>query len=235
MLKWLPKVYDTGFDKLEQILAQQAQILKNQETLAQEFKTQIAQLIALVQTNGTKKKPGPVLFIIAGEDPMADKILFRVVLPEPSAADVTTRELTVDIDGVTQVLTLCVNDVNPLEFSGAQGAQVCVSLVDIDDAGNRSAAASMMPQQLTDNFAPPAPGDLGFEIIGESVDDTIVISDEDFKATSYSDESSDEDFKATSYSDESSDEEVESDISTSDTVDDLDTTSVDDSDEFSIG
>jgi hypothetical protein len=214
-------MYNTGFDKLEQILAQQAQILKNQETLAQEFKTQIAQLIALVQTNGTKKKPGPVLFIIAGEDPMADKILFRVVLPEPSAADVTTRELTVDIDGVTQVLTLCVNDTNPLEFSGAQGAQVCVSLVDIDDAGNRSAAASMMPQQLTDNFAPPAPGDLGFEIIGESPDDTIVISDEDFKATSYSDESSDE--------------EVESDISTSDTVDDLDVEFVDDSDEFSIG
>ena len=99
-------MYDTGFGKLEQILdqqsqilTQQAQILQNQETLAQEIKAQVVKLIDLVQSNGTKKKPGPILFIIAGEDQMADKIIFRVVLPNASAADVKTREITVDIDG----------------------------------------------------------------------------------------------------------------------------------------
>ena len=208
MLKWLPKVYNTGFDKLDQILDQQAQILKNQETLVQEFKVQIAQLIDLVQKNGTKKKPGPLLVIIAGEDQMADKILFRVVLPAPSAADVVTRELTVDINGTVQVLTLAVEDSNPLEFSGDQGAQVSVSLVDIDDFGNRSAATSTMPQQLADNFAPPAPGDLGFELVGEILDDTIEISEE----------------------------AAEPEISAVDTADDLDADTIDDSEaKFSIG
>jgi hypothetical protein len=139
---------------------------------------------------------------------MADKILFRVVLPAPSAADVVTRELTVDINGTVQVLTLAVEDSNPLEFSGDQGAQVSVSLVDIDDFGNRSAATSTMPQQLADNFAPPAPGDLGFELVGEILDDTIEISEE----------------------------AAEPEISAVDTADDLDADTIDDSeDKFSIG
>jgi len=129
------------------------------------------------KTNHPRQKPGPLLVIIAGEDQMADKIMFRVVLPAPSAADVVTRELTVDINGTVQVLTLAVEDTNPLEFSGDQGAQVSVSLVDIDDFGNRSEAASMMPQQLADNFAPPAPGDLGFELVGEIADDIIEIAE----------------------------------------------------------
>lgn len=219
MLKWLPKMYDTGFDKLEQILdqqsqvlTQQAQILQNQETLAQEIKAQVVKLINLVQSNGTKKKPGPILFIIAGEDQMADKILFRIVLPEPSAADVKTRELTVDIDGEVKHLLIDVEATEPWEFTGPQGAQVCVSLVDIDDAGNRSEPVSLT-QQLTDNFAPPAPGAIGFEIVDEIHDDTVVIDDSTVVV---------------------SDEEVESDVTTPDTVDDLDADTIDDlEDEFS--
>ena len=206
MLKWLPKMYDTGFDKLDQILAQQAQILKNQETLVQEFKVQIAQLTDLVRQNGGKKKPGPILFVIAGEDQMADKIIFRVVLPEPSAADVTVRELIVTIDGEAQRLLIDAVCTEPWEFSGPQDAQVCISLTEIDEAGNRSETVSLT-QQLTDTVAPPAPGTIGFEIVDEIHDDTIEISDA----------------------------EVGSDVSTSDTVDDLDAESIDDSDEFSIG
>ena len=220
MLKWLPKMYDTGFGKLEQILdqqsqilTQQAQILQNQETLAQEIKAQVVKLIDLVQSNGTKKKPGPILFIIAGEDQMADKIIFRVVLPNASAADVKTREITVDIDG--EVLCWVTDVVGPTsyEFTGPQGAQVCVTLVDIDDAGNRSEPASLT-QQLTDNFAPPAPGAIGFEFVNEihDHDDTVVIDDSTVVV---------------------SDEEVESDVATPDAVDDLDADTIDDSEDES--
>ena len=221
MLKWLPKMYDTGFGKLEQILdqqsqilTQQAQILQNQETLAQEIKAQVVKLIDLVQSNGTKKKPGPILFIIAGEDQMADKIIFRVVLPNASAADVKTREITVDIDGEVLCWVTDVVGTTSYEFTGPQGAQVCVTLVDIDDAGNRSEPASLT-QQLTDNFAPPAPGAIGFEFVNEihDHDDTVVIDDSTVVV---------------------SDEEVESDVTTPDTVDDLDADTIDDlEDEFS--
>lgn len=220
MLKWLPKVYDTGFDKLEQILdqqsqvlTQQAQILQNQETLAQEIKAQVVKLIDLVQSNGTKKKPGPILFIIAGEDQMTDKIIFRVVLPNASADDVKTREITVDIGG--EVLCWVTDVVGPTayEFTGPQDAQVCVTLVDIDDAGNRSEPASLT-QQLTDNFAPPAPGAIGLELVKEihDYDDTVVIDDSTVGV---------------------SDEEVESDVTTPDTVDDLDADTIDDSEDES--
>ena len=221
MLKWLPKMYDTGFGKLEQILdqqsqilTQQAQILQNQETLAQEIKAQVVKLIDLVQSNGTKKKPGPILFIIAGEDQMADKIIFRVVLPNASAADVKTREITVDIDGEVLCWVTDVVGTTSYEFTGPQGAQVCVTLVDIDDAGNRSEPASLT-QQLTDNFAPPAPGAIGFEFVNEihDHDDTVVIDDSTVVV---------------------SDEEVESDVATPDAVDDLDADTIDDlEDEFS--
>lgn len=220
MLKWLPKMYDTGFDKLEQILdqqsqilTQQAQILQNQETLAQEIKAQVVKLIDLVQSNGTKKKPGPILFIIAGEDQMADKIIFRVVLPNASAADVKTREITVDIDGEVLCWVTDVVGTTSYEFTGPQGAQVCVTLVDIDDAGNRSEPASLT-QQLTDNFAPPAPGAIGFEFVNEihDHDDTVVIDDSTVVV---------------------SDEEVESDVTTPDTVDDLDADTIDDSEDES--
>lgn len=221
MLKWFPKMYETGFDKLEkildqqsQILTQQAQILQNQETLAQEIKAQVVKLINLVQSNGTKKKPGPILFIIAGEDQMTDKIIFRVVLPNASAADVKLRELTVDIDGqVTRWLIDVVNveATESYELTGPQGAQVCVTLVDIDDAGNRSEPASLT-QQLTDNFAPPAPGAIGFEFVNEihDHDDTVVIDDSTVVV---------------------SDEEVESDVATPDTVDDLDADTIDDAED----
>jgi hypothetical protein len=214
-------MYDTGFGKLEQILdqqsqilTQQAQILQNQETLAQEIKAQVVKLIDLVQSNGTKKKPGPILFIIAGEDQMADKIIFRVVLPNASAADVKTREITVDIDGEVLCWVTDVVGTTSYEFTGPQGAQVCVTLVDIDDAGNRSEPASLT-QQLTDNFAPPAPGAIGFEFVNEihDHDDTVVIDDSTVVV---------------------SDEEVESDVATPDTVDDLDADTIDDlEDEFS--
>ena len=236
MLKWLPKMYETGFDKLEkildqqsQILTQQAQILQNQETLAQEIKAQVVKLIDLVQSNGTKKKPGPILFIIAGEDQMADKIIFRVVLPNASAADVKTREITVDIDGEVLCWVTDVVGTTSYEFTGPQGAQVCVTLVDIDDAGNRSEPASLT-QQLTDNFAPPAPGAIGFEFVNEIHDDTVVI---DNSTVVVSDAEVESDVTTPDTVDDL-DEEVESDVTTPDTVDDLDADTIDDlEDEFS--
>ena len=144
---------------------------------------------------------------------MADKIIFRVVLPNASAADVKTREITVDIDGEVLCWVTDVVGTTSYEFTGPQGAQVCVTLVDIDDAGNRSEPASLT-QQLTDNFAPPAPGAIGFEFVNEihDHDDTVVIDDSTVVV---------------------SDEEVESDVTTPDTVDDLDADTIDDSEDES--
>jgi len=52
-------------------------------------------------------------------------------------------------------------------FECADNAEVFVSLVDIDDAGNRSAAREQT-FTVTDTMAPPVPGTIGLEVTGET-------------------------------------------------------------------
>lgn len=100
---------------------------------------------------------------------MADKILFQVVLPPKSAADVVRRELLVSFaDGTEDLIELAASDTVSETFKGDQDSEVTVSLVDIDDAGNRS-EASVATFTLLDSVAPPAPGELGIQVTGEEL------------------------------------------------------------------
>lgn len=98
---------------------------------------------------------------------MADLITFNIVLPPVGAPDVVVRELTISVEGkdtIVQNLDAVVTAIHDL--SGPQGAEVSVSLVDIDDAGNRSPQVNATTI-LTDIFSPPAPDQIGFELTGE--------------------------------------------------------------------
>lgn len=94
---------------------------------------------------------------------MADQI--RLQVNSSADPDTETREVTVTVEGAEPVvLTYPISA--PESFLVTQGAAFSLSVVDIDDSGNRSEATtgSFVAQ---DTFAPAAPGSLTVEAIGE--------------------------------------------------------------------
>lgn len=115
--------------------------------------------------------PGKIIVHVIGELNMSDKLSFVVYLPPKAAPDVVSRELRVEIGDTLQVLELDADTSEVLSLSGHQGASVTLSLVDIDDAGNRS-EASVLQTELIDTIAPPKPGTLGVEIVAEDFNES---------------------------------------------------------------
>lgn len=110
---------------------------------------------------------GPVRIQVTGDAQMADTLQFEVILPPVAAPDVVSREVAVDIDGTLATFTVA-GDVTKLEnLEGAQGATVTVTLVDVDDAGNKS-EPSVKIAVLADTFAPPKPGEIDLVVINET-------------------------------------------------------------------
>lgn len=109
------------------------------------------------------RKPGKVSITLKEENGMLN---FVLDLPVSSAADVVARELTVVVDGVVSAETLAGDAVVSAEYSGVDNAVVSGSLVDVDDAGNRS-EPSEFNYVLVDNIAPPAPGAVGMRVTAE--------------------------------------------------------------------
>ena len=111
------------------------------------------------------KRPGLVfLKMIAEKNNM---LTFVLTLPPPGASDVVKRQVTVAIGGDDHMLieydsTTRVTE----EMSGSDNDTVVGSLVDVDDAGNFSAAREFS-FVLTDTIPPPQPGEVGIAIVFE--------------------------------------------------------------------
>jgi len=124
-----------------------------------------------------KSKLGPVGFKITSErngEGMADMIRFNVTLPPKAAPDVVSRELTISIGDSQEVKMLGADALEAEGFEGPQDSGVVVSLVDIDDSGNRSESSSIS-FVLADVVPPPMPGTLGVVVLDEHfVDDAVV-------------------------------------------------------------
>ena len=177
--------------KLEELIEGQKELLRNQRVLARNqgklSKNQVvlAKKLLIVENLVCdlllKSKPGPVGITITGErseEGMADIIKFSVSLPPKAAPDVVNRELTIVIGGGEPDVRNLDADVNVVEgLEGPQDAMVEVSLVDVDDGGNRS-DASVASATLLDTVAPPQPGTLGIEVLGESFVDDEPVADE---------------------------------------------------------
>jgi hypothetical protein len=110
--------------------------------------------------------PGPVKLVLTKEE--QGMLQFKITLPGPSAVDVVTQELSVKIgDGDAVVQQVLADQTEVDGFEGADNAAAAVSLIQIDDAGNRS-----VPREqtftLTDTLAPPVPGEIGLVVTGET-------------------------------------------------------------------
>ena len=159
--------------KLDHLIEGQTKLLHNQRRLSKNqvlLGRRLVQLEELLFDLLLKGKPGQVSINLIGErsrEGMADMILFNVSLPPKAAPDVASREVTIKIGDAEEVKSLG-PDVELVEgLEGEQDLSVMVSLVDIDDAGNRS-EASVAEAVLVDTVAPPQPGALGIVVVGES-------------------------------------------------------------------
>jgi hypothetical protein len=97
-------------------------------------------------------------------------IVFDVLLPPPAAPDVISRELGISISGQpAEVRSLGTADTLITGLKAPQGTTVSLSLVDVDDAGNRS-IPSYKTFEALDTIPPPQPGELGITITGEEAE-----------------------------------------------------------------
>ncbi len=94
-------------------------------------------------------------------------LVYSVTAGPPVDADVTSRELTVVVNGETLSTTSLNGSATDLgEVKVEQNAVVVLSLVDIDDAGNRSQPATT-EFTATDTIPPAQPGQFGVTLVRE--------------------------------------------------------------------
>lgn len=102
-----------------------------------------------------------------GGDKMANIMVYGVSAGVAGSADVVERRMTVEVDGsVVDSRTYAGDVVDMGEVKVAQGANVVLTLVDVDDVGNVSQPTSCV-FVATDTVAPPAPGNFGVAVLRE--------------------------------------------------------------------
>lgn len=105
-----------------------------------------------------------------GEDSMSDILTYAIVAAPVVDGDVVTREFTVTVDGVARDPELYGAGVTDFgRVSVPQDSSVTLSLVDIDDAGNRSEPA-VTEFVAVDTVAPAMPGAISVTLVGETTD-----------------------------------------------------------------
>ncbi len=95
---------------------------------------------------------------------------FRVnfLLPPPSASDVARREFAHAVDGGQSATQVLAANETQVSLVADKDATLTVSLVDIDDANNRSPARTL-EFVVTDMVAPGQPGDIVAQVV-EQID-----------------------------------------------------------------
>ena len=109
---------------------------------------------------------------------MSDVLTYRVSVGPVVDADVIERHLVVAVDGIVtadgvKVFPGAATELG--EVSVPQGASVLLTLVDVDDAGNRSEPAEL--EFAAEDTLPPAqPGAFGVTLVREerATDDEVI-------------------------------------------------------------
>lgn len=163
----------TALTKLSEQLEEHKRLLKKLRYEQLELIARVGSIERLIDDCVCKRRLGPVGFKITNErnENMADMIQFKVNLPPKAAPDVVSRELVVVIaNGDPDVRVLDAEASEVAGYEGPQDSTVNVSLVDVDDSGNRS-EASTVDFVLVDLVPPPMPGELGVVVVDETYDD----------------------------------------------------------------
>ena len=114
---------------------------------------------------------GPLEVRFTAEDFAMSQIVFDVLLPALGAPDVVKRRLSLQIGDAEPVLVpVGLQDEAVRGLKAPQGANVTVSLVDVDEAGNES-EASVTAFEAKDVIPPVRPEAVDIVIVGEEPDE----------------------------------------------------------------
>ena len=128
-------------------------------------------LVVMLLDSVTNQQPGKpdglVLEQIGRKQIMADLLTYAVSAAASTAADAVSREVSLVINGAEPVVTVFApTDTDLGQVTVPQNAEVSISVVDIDDAGNRSEPAVLSFTAL-DTLPPPAPGAVSVVLVSE--------------------------------------------------------------------
>ena len=102
---------------------------------------------------------------------MADVLTYRVSAAAPVDGDVVSRLLTLVVNGEDQGTAELAADATELStFSVSQNDEVVLTLVDVDDAGNKSEPA-VLTFTAVDTLPPAQPGSFGVTLLSETQSD----------------------------------------------------------------
>lgn len=98
---------------------------------------------------------------------MADLLTYTITAAASTAADAVSREVSLVIDGAEPVVTVFSPSSTDLgSVTVPQNAAVAITVVDVDDAGNRSEPAEIA-FVAADTLPPPAPGAVTVTLVSE--------------------------------------------------------------------
>jgi hypothetical protein len=126
-------------------------------------------LVQLLCFDSGKILPQPSLFLKQlGRDQMVDTLTYVVTANAPTDADVVQRELIVTINGEVKATTVFPGSAVDLGVVTApQDADVKLTLIDVDDVGNKSLPAEFYFTAV-DTIPPNAPGGFTVTLVGEN-------------------------------------------------------------------
>lgn len=111
-----------------------------------------------------KAPPRPARVTLAEKEELdMDRFGLTFFLP-PAGNDVETRELSITVNGQDPPTVKTYGKPFPAtteQLIFNQDDELSLTLVDIDDAGNRSPASAALSVTVNDDVAPDAPGNLG--------------------------------------------------------------------------
>jgi hypothetical protein len=125
----------------------------------------LGELAAALQPHWPPPQPKAPSVTLLGED--NGMLRYQLVAPEPGAPDVISRELTITVNGTEDQVLEFAHPGDTPQFTVDDNAEVALTLIDTDDAGNRSTPSPTYTFTATDSVAPPAPGALGVQALGE--------------------------------------------------------------------
>lgn len=115
---------------------------------------------------GIKSVPVPRPIILRKVREVMDQLGLTFELPAPGAGDVVDREFTVQLEGQEAAVTHLSAATTEFEVVVDEGTKFSVSLVDVDNAGNKSAPRTL-DVEAVDTIAPPQPGEFGVKSVRE--------------------------------------------------------------------
>lgn len=113
------------------------------------------------------QKPVLLMAFQTRRKPMSDLLTYQVTVGAPVDHDVVARQLSITVDGVSEGTRSYEGGTTDLgTFEASQDANVVLTLIDVDDAGNYSEPA-VLSFVASDTLRPSTPGAFNVILVSE--------------------------------------------------------------------